>query len=202
MRRAPLPALAFVLAVIAGASLVATAIAQVPFAPAEGSITTIRAEKKHDPCPTPFSFSEFKSFTNIVWAKARWQRGKPEKAGAVIKQAQRMKKCAVSKSHRKAMRHYWKKRKIAFFRYRQFRLIAPYPGGGTYWAIPYYIVYCESGTSGLWMAANPSGAVGPYQLLGWGAPYPADTWAEKMENHRIAAEVWAGGAGASNWVCA
>lgn len=68
------------------------------------------------------------------------------------------------------------------------------------WAIPTYIVECESG--GSWSAYNPSGAVGPYQLLGWGAPYPAVTMHEKMMHHRIARDVWAGGAGASNWVCA
>lgn len=79
--------------------------------------------------------------------------------------------------------------------------LTPYDcGSAGSFAIPCYIVECESGYS--WNAANPSGAVGPYQLLGWGAPYPADTKAEKMKNHRIAAELWAGGAGASNWVCA
>jgi hypothetical protein len=110
-------------------------------------------------------------------------------------------KCA-GPANRRAMRKHWKRERGSYGRYRALRLIAPYPGGGTWWAIPYYIVYCESGTSGLWAAANPSGAVGPYQLLGWGAPYPATTWRDKMANHRIAAAVWAGGAGAGNWVCA
>jgi hypothetical protein len=78
--------------------------------------------------------------------------------------------------------------------------LTPYGGPGkTRWAIPYSIVACESG--GSWTAANPSGAVGPYQLLGWGAPYPATTWPLKMANHRIASQVYAGGAGRSNWVC-
>lgn len=67
------------------------------------------------------------------------------------------------------------------------------------WAIPYSIVTCES--HGSWYAQNPSGATGPYQLLGWGAPYPATTpWAQ-AQNHIIAARVWAGGRGRSNWVC-
>ena len=98
------------------------------------------------------------------------------------------------------MKKYWARERLSYGRYREFRQIAPYPGGGTYWSIPYYIVDCES--HGDWGAANPSGAVGPYQLLGWGAPYPARTWRERMANHRIAAEVFAGGAGASSWVCA
>jgi len=93
----------------------------------------------------------------------------------------------------------WLDAKRSFHRYRALRLVAPYPGDGTWWAIPYSIVSCES--HGDWGAANPSGAVGAYQLLGWGAPYPARTWEQKMANHRIAARVWNGGAGRANWVC-
>lgn len=71
-------------------------------------------------------------------------------------------------------------------------LALPFAGPhGTRWAIPWAVVRCESGTSGLWRAANPSGAVGPYQLLGWGAPYPADTPAKRMQHHRIAARLYA-----------
>lgn len=78
--------------------------------------------------------------------------------------------------------------------------LTPYPGpNGTRWAIPWSIVNCES--HGRWDAYNPSGASGPYQLLGWGAPMPANTPARRLAHHRIAARVWAGGAGRSNWVC-
>lgn len=82
----------------------------------------------------------------------------------------------------------------------RYRALTPYPGPGrTRWAIPYSIVACESG--GSWAAANPSGAVGPYQLLGWGAPWPVGGMHDKMAHHRIASQVWAGGAGRGNWVC-
>lgn len=95
----------------------------------------------------------------------------------------------------------WQRERRHYGRYRVFRQLAPYPGGGTWWAIPWYVVACESG--GDWLAYNPSGASNPYQLMPeWGAPFPADTWPEKMETHRIAGELWAGGAGAGNWVCA
>lgn len=67
------------------------------------------------------------------------------------------------------------------------------------WAIPGYIVACES--HGSWSAYNPSGALGPYQLLGKGAPFPADTRAKRLTHHRIAGALWNGGAGASHWVC-
>lgn len=94
-------------------------------------------------------------------------------------------------------KHRWRKRFRARLAYHR---LTPYVcANGTRWAIPCYIVACESHYS--WWARNPSGAVGPYQLLGWGAIYPARTWAQRMQNHRIAARVYAGGRGRSNWVC-
>lgn len=138
----------------------------------------------------------FRPFAAKVWDIARWERGVP--AHRTVAAARRRIACAPSKSHRTAMRKDWQRLKLLYGRYRALRLIAPYPGGGTWWAVPWCVVVAESGAS--WTAANPSGAVGPYQLLGWGAPYPANTWKEKMANHRIAAEVWASGRGASNWV--
>jgi septal ring factor EnvC (AmiA/AmiB activator) len=75
--------------------------------------------------------------------------------------------------------------------------------GGPY-AIPTYIVMCESG--GNYSAVNPgSGAGGAYQILpstwalygGKGAPQDAS----KAEQDRIAAEIWAD-SGGSAWACA
>jgi hypothetical protein len=74
--------------------------------------------------------------------------------------------------------------------------------GGPY-AIPTYIVMCESG--GNYSALNPSsGAGGAYQIIpstwalygGKGAPHEAS----KAEQDRIAAEIWAD-SGSSAWVC-
>jgi septal ring factor EnvC (AmiA/AmiB activator) len=74
--------------------------------------------------------------------------------------------------------------------------------GGPY-AIPTYIVMCESG--GNYSALNPSsGAGGAYQILpstwelygGVGAPHEAS----KAEQDRIAGEIWAD-SGSSAWVC-
>ncbi|HKT83028.1 MAG TPA: transglycosylase family protein, partial [Solirubrobacterales bacterium] len=74
--------------------------------------------------------------------------------------------------------------------------------GGPY-AIPAYIVMCESG--GNYGALNPSsGAGGAYQILpstwelygGQGEPQNAP----KAEQDRIAAEIWAD-SGPSAWVC-
>jgi hypothetical protein len=75
--------------------------------------------------------------------------------------------------------------------------------GGPY-SIPTYIVMCESG--GNYSALNPgSGAGGAYQILpstwalygGDGAPQDAP----KVEQDRIAAEIWAD-SGGNAWVCA
>jgi len=67
------------------------------------------------------------------------------------------------------------------------------------WAIPCAIVACESGYS--WGAYNPSGARGPYQFLGWNVPWPVRTLADQLAHHRMAARLYADGAGRSHWVC-
>jgi hypothetical protein len=66
-------------------------------------------------------------------------------------------------------------------------------------------VQCESGGQNL--GPNSAGASGYYQFM-------QDTWkglggstrhayqAPKAEQDRLAARLWAGGAGAHNWVCA
>jgi muramidase (phage lysozyme) len=74
--------------------------------------------------------------------------------------------------------------------------------GGPY-AIPTYIVMCESG--GNYSALNPSsGAGGAYQIIpstwaaygGEGTPHTAS----KAEQDAIAAQIWAD-SGPSAWVC-
>ncbi|HEY7076747.1 MAG TPA: transglycosylase family protein [Solirubrobacteraceae bacterium] len=77
------------------------------------------------------------------------------------------------------------------------------PGGP--WAIPWPIVQCESGGQNL--PPNGAGASGYYQMLpstwrGLGGSTPAAYQASKAEQDRLAARLWAGGAGAHNWVCA
>ena len=76
------------------------------------------------------------------------------------------------------------------------------PGG---WAIPYAIVLCESGGQNL--PPNSAGASGYYQIIPstwtlFGGTGPAAYLASKAEQDAIAARIWRGGAGASNWVCA
>jgi septal ring factor EnvC (AmiA/AmiB activator) len=77
------------------------------------------------------------------------------------------------------------------------------PGGP--WAIPWAIVQCESGGQDL--PPNGASASGYYQMLdstwrGLGGSTPHAYQASKAEQDRLAARLWAGGAGAHNWVCA
>jgi hypothetical protein len=77
------------------------------------------------------------------------------------------------------------------------------PGGP--WAIPWAVVQCESGGQNL--PPNSAGASGYYQMLpatwkGLGGLTPQAFQASKAEQDRLAAKLWAGGAGARNWVCA
>jgi septal ring factor EnvC (AmiA/AmiB activator) len=78
-------------------------------------------------------------------------------------------------------------------------------GGGGPWAIPWPVVQCESGGQNL--PPNAAGASGYYQMLpetwrGLGGSTRHAYQASKAEQDRLAARLWAGGAGARNWVCA
>jgi peptidoglycan hydrolase CwlO-like protein len=73
------------------------------------------------------------------------------------------------------------------------------------WAIPWPIVQCESG--GQNVGPNSMGASGYYQFMvatwkGLGGSTPQAYQASKAEQDRLAAKLWAGGAGAGNWDCA
>jgi muramidase (phage lysozyme) len=73
------------------------------------------------------------------------------------------------------------------------------------WAIPEYIVICES--KGQNLPPNSATASGYYQILDstWaenGGSPPDEAWRHsKSEQDRVAAQIWATG-GPSQWVCA
>jgi hypothetical protein len=65
------------------------------------------------------------------------------------------------------------------------------------WAIPTYIVMCESG--GRWDAYNPSGASGPYQLMPMHFGGALAMNQSRAAQHAKAAELWDGGRGRNHW---
>jgi septal ring factor EnvC (AmiA/AmiB activator) len=81
----------------------------------------------------------------------------------------------------------------------------PALGAGGGFVIPLAIVMCESGGQNL--PPNSAGASGYYQILPstwklFGGTGPAAYLAPKSEQDAVAARIWNGGKGASNWVCA
>ncbi len=98
----------------------------------------------------------------------------------------------VIRDHRRSYRRH-------HLRQLELRAIAPYDcGSHGRFAVPCWIIARESRYS--WDAYNSSsGARGPYQLLGWRVPWPVRTAADRLAHHRMAARLWAHGAGASHW---
>lgn len=111
--------------------------------------------------------------------------------------------------HKRCIRHpgirrdLGKQRKeLARFQRRRIRA-TPYPGNGVYWAIPYYVVVCESGADYYPVGAYPEG--GAYGLLAsWhvrgGHRYaPIASEAEPWQQDLIADVAWRAG---DSWACA
>ena len=73
------------------------------------------------------------------------------------------------------------------------------------WVIPEAIVLCES--SGQNLPPNEASAAGYYQIVSgtWaaygGSPPDDASQHSKAEQDAVAARIWAGGAGAGQWVC-
>lgn len=67
------------------------------------------------------------------------------------------------------------------------------------WAIPEYIVACETGGTFSWTAYNPSGASGPYQLMPMHFGGELAMNQPREAQHAKAAQLWNGGRGKSHW---
>lgn len=163
------------------------AVVAIPSALAsEGNPSTAVPEA---PCGKPVKLAK------AAYSIQRWKRG-PD--GSLLQEARQALSCTDNvQSARQGIRQ----ARDRFRLYKDYREVTPFHchrGMDGYYAIPCTIIECESGFN--WWAYNPSGASWIYQLLGWGAPAPVNFRA-KVANHRIAARVYAGGAGRSNWVC-
>ena len=81
--------------------------------------------------------------------------------------------------------------------YLQPQTTTPVVESSTEWAIPTYIVMCESG--GDWNAYNASGASGPYQLMPMHFGGELAMNQSRAAQHAKAAELWDGGRGKRHW---
>ena len=145
-------------------------------------------------CSTVHTVHGYRSYASRVYKR-------PVVSLAAHRRLAEMHVCQRSYRARKAVGRHHDRYKRAREQRKAIMRLTPYRGpNGSRWAIPWYIVACES--RGSWSAYNPSGARGPYQLLGWKVPWPARTQADRLAHHRMATRLWRGGAGASHWVCA
>lgn len=137
---------------------------------------------------------------NKGYALSRWQDRTPI-TDSERRSLKDHKFCLKRSKARASIADYRASKASRFRSYRRIRLLTPYYGGGSWWAIPWYVVACESG--GDWGAVNPSsGAFSPYQLL-------PSTYAgvckrcdrSREDIHLAASRVWAR-SGGSEWVCA
>jgi len=123
--------------------------------------------------------------------------------------------CSAGPHHREAIRERWRADRSAFFHHRErmlFRVrVTPYYGCTKlgvcgWWAIPAYIVSCESG--GDWTPDAGLTYGGAYGIIvptwhdyGGGAFASQANYAEPDEQSRIAHRIWTD-VGPSAWACA
>jgi septal ring factor EnvC (AmiA/AmiB activator) len=124
-----------------------------------------------------------------------------KRAAAARARAARLEALRTTRGNRAHLEH-----ELADLQAQQQRSANDFSGGSSNgpWAIPWAIVNCESGGQNL--PPNSAGASGYYQIIpstwmGAGGSGPAAYLASKAEQDRIAARLWNGGAGASNWDC-
>jgi hypothetical protein len=154
-------------------------------------------ERSCDGKPATFHVKRAKALIRHAYRDERWQSG-PE--GPIW---QEHKHCVRDAGLRKKIASYRERKAEAFSDYRALRRVAPFPGpGDTWWAIPYYIVSCES-YGGRWDVVSYDGGYGPYQFTGWGGRFawPVRTAEDKLTHHRLARFLWTT-YGSSQWVCA
>jgi hypothetical protein len=165
-----------------------------------GELAEEAGAKKRQPVHERCTTAAFRSFAEEVW-DARWQRGAP--APATIRAKRQRVACAPA-AHRRAMIRIWDRERDHYYSVRRTKLwqarVTPYPGDGRLWAIPYYIVACESGGR----ANSPAAPNGAYSLLtdplqgvptwetwrpdwadGHAAPYQAPKRAQDIAAHRL-----------------
>ena len=157
-------------------------------------------ERSCDGKAATFHVKRAKALIADAYREERWADSSPAKDRE--KRAwQEHKRCVRDAELRERIEDYRDKRQETFDLYRRYRVAAPFPGpNGTWWAIPWWIVSCES-YGGRWDVVSYAGALGAYQLLNWPVPWPVNSFADQVAHHEMAAYLWAN-YGASKWDCA
>jgi len=153
--------------------------------------SSIIASGTQDSCLVHYRQKTHERYVRAIYRRDRVSMDARRKAG-------RMRACANSlkatQNMRGVLHQAVEERKMR----RQIEAITSYSCSFGRSSIPCRVVYCES--KGDWGAYNSSGAAGIYQIMViHGRPWPANTDAKKLVHHRIAARLWRGGRGASNW---
>jgi len=161
---------------------------------------------------------QHRQYAHKVWAPKRWERGTPVASRKQRARLRHMRVCARPGARRRMEREQRQTRKAFFVhrreqrRERRIQALTPYCGyQGRCWAIPGYIVACESGGNfrvynGGYEPGGPgSGPGGAYQIIrstwqGYGG-YGVAHQASEEEQHAIAGRIWAA-EGSSPWACA
>lgn len=164
-----------------------------------------------DPCSK--TAAQFKIFSAQVWDLDRWERDKPKKATLAAKH--HFLECAAGPGHRRAMVKIWRKDKTAFNIHQaaeEHRVkYTPYYGCTKlgickWWALPAYIVSCESGgdytpDSGLTFGGAYGILVSTWLEFGGGKYASQANYAKPKHQDIIAHKVWIT-VGPSAWACA
>ena len=147
-----------------------------------------------------FHVAQAKGLARAAYAEKKWKQRTPAKP-AQHEWFRWHVRCVYDPRTDHRVRAYKRHQKAQFYRYRN--TFGPYTPHGKY-AIPAYIVHCESGTSGDWRAYNESsGAAGRYQIMPeHERVWPVNSWGDKLQHTHIAYDLSNGGREFSDWACA
>ena len=164
-------------------------------------------------CAHPVTARQGVGLARAVWSPHRWQRSRPR--AAAIRAHRRQVQCAAGPGHRAAIKRQWRRSRAAFYEHRQFmlawRAATPYYGctvlgGCKLWALPSYIVDCESGgdytpDAGLTFGGAYGLLVSTWLQFGGGAWASQANYAPPYAQDIVAHRVWTA-VGPSGWACA
>lgn len=180
--------------------------------PASSSSRAIEASDKAphlrscDARPATFHLHRARELLKRAYALERWEDPTPAKRSELDAMREH-KRCIVDDELRAKITALRERLEQEFSDYRAGRLVTPYPGpNGTFWAIPAYIVECESGFDftpdfGLTFGGAYGILVSTWHLYGGGKWASQANYAPPYAQHIVASRIWHD-VGPSAWACA